>query len=78
MSYLKKRLEENGGKWLGFKSGREGEVMVRIRRSASKYFYLIVEEFIGENKVLVKDGLGKEKGIAIRFDKDSFSLEPNL
>lgn len=78
LAYLKERLRENGGKWLGFKSGRENVVMVRVRRSAQKYFYLIVDEYIGENKIIVRDAFGKEKGVAIRFDRESFSLEPHL
>ena len=78
LSYLKKRLKDNGGKWLGFKIGKQGEVVVRIRRNAHKCFYLIVDEYLGENKIIVRDALGKEKGVAIRFNKDSFSLEPHL
>jgi len=78
LAYLKERLRENGGKWLGFKSGRGDVVMVRIRRSAQKFFYLIVDEYIGENKIIVRDAFDKEKGVAIRFDKESFSLEPYL
>ena len=71
---LHKRLEENGGKWLGFKIGTDGEIVVRVRRNAHKFFYLVVEEYIGENKVIVRDAVGKEKGVAIRFDNASFSL----
>ena len=78
MKYLRERLKDNGGKWLGFKIGKNDEIVVRIRRSARKYFYLIVDEFIGENKVIVRDARGREQGVAIRFDNDSFSLEPVL
>ena len=77
-SYLKKRLEENGGKWLGFKIGKNNKIVVRIRRKNGKHFYLKVKKYIGESKVIISDPLGKEKGIAIRFNKDSFSLAPNL
>ncbi|MDP2950951.1 MAG: hypothetical protein Q8N55_01055 [bacterium] len=76
--YLKERLKDNGGKWLGFKTGSGGEVVVRIRRAANKYFYLPVREYLSENKVVVSDKFGKEKGAAIRFNKDCFSLEPWL
>lgn len=78
LSYLEKRLKENGGKWLGFKTGRNNTIVVRIRRNAQKYFYLIVDKYIGENKAVVRDAYGKEKGVAIRFDNDSFFLEPGL
>lgn len=76
--YLKQKLESHGGKWLGFKLGKNDEILVRIRRTARKYFYLIVGKYIAENKVIVRDSRGKECGIAIRFDKDSFSLAPIL
>ncbi len=78
ISYLKTRLKDNGGKWLGSKFGNNDEVVVRIRRNSGKHFYLIVEKFIAENKVMVRDARGKEHGVAIRFDKDSFALEPDL
>ena len=78
LAYLEKRLKENGGKWLGFKTGKNNTIIVRIRRNARKYFYLIVDKYIGENKVVVQDTYSKEKGVAIRFDNDSFSLEPGL
>jgi len=77
-SYLRERLKDNGGKWLGFKFGRNNELMVRIRRTTRRHFYLIVDRYIGENKVVVRDTCGKEYGVAIRFDKDNFSLEPIL
>jgi len=76
--YLAERLKDNGDKWLGFKTGRNNEVVVRIRRATNKYFYLPVREYLSENKVVVSDKLGKEKGVAIRFNKDCFSLEPDL
>ena len=76
--YLRERLEDNGGKWLGFKFGGSNEIVVRIRRRAHKFFYLVVDKYIGENQVTVKDALGKERGVAIRFDDNSFSPEPNL
>ena len=78
LPYLKKRLKDNGGKWLGFKTGTHNNVVVRIRRNARKYFYLVVDRYIAENKIIVKDARGKEGGVAIRFDSDSFSLEPHL
>lgn len=79
MKYLMERLKDNGGKWLGFRIGKNNEILVRIRRNAHKYFFLVVDEFIGENKIIIKDTLRKkEKGVAIRFNKDSFSLEPVL
>ncbi|MCG2689972.1 hypothetical protein L6252_01700, partial [Candidatus Parcubacteria bacterium] len=65
-------------KWLGFKTGKEGEVVVRIRRSSNRYFYLPVREYLSEDKIIVSDKFGKEKGTAIRFNKDCFSLEPSL
>ncbi len=76
--YLKERLKDNGGKWLGFKTGSGGEVVVRIRRVNGKYFYLIVKKYIAQNKIIVSDKFGEERGVAIRFNKDCFSLEPNL
>lgn len=78
LAYLKERLIDNGGKWMGFKIGKNNAIVVRIRRTAQKYFYLIVDEYIGENKIIVRDAFGKEKGVAIRFDRESFSLEPYL
>ena len=75
---LKKRLEDNGGKWLGFKIGKGDEVVVRVRRKAGKHFYLVVKKYLAENKVIVEDAFGKESGVAIRFNRDSFSLEPIL
>lgn len=78
INYLKDRLKDNGGKWLGYKFGRNNEIVVRIRRSGRRYFYLIVDEYIGENKVIVRDAKNKEQGVAIRFDRDSFTLEPIL
>ena len=76
--YLKERLKENGGKWLGFKTGEEDRVVVRIRRTSCKYFYLPVQKYLAENKVIVSDKIGKESGVAIRFNKNCFSLEPDL
>jgi hypothetical protein len=78
LSNLKERLKENGGKWFGFKLGNNDEIIVRIRRSADKHFYLIVDEYIGENKIIVRDAEQKEKGVAIRFNRDCFELEPKL
>ena len=78
INYLKQRLKDNGGKWLGFKTGKNNEIVIRIRRNSRKHFYLILDRYIAENKVIVRDVKGKEYGVAIRFDKDSFSLEPKL
>lgn len=78
INYLKQKLKENGGKWLGFKIGKNNEVIVRIRRSNRKHFYLTVDKYIADNKVIVKDIQGKEHGVEIRFNRDSFSLEPTL
>lgn len=77
-SYLRKRLEENNDKWMGFKIGKNNEIVVRIRRNNGKHFYLIVDKYIRENKITVRDSLGKEKGVAIRFARNSFCLEPDL
>lgn len=74
MTHLKDRLADNGGKWLGFKTGKDGAVMVRIRRSAKKYFYLVVDDYYSEDRVHVCDGRRGERGIAIRYDNDSFAL----
>jgi hypothetical protein len=75
MSYLKGRLADNGGKWLGFKTGKDDAVVVRIRRSAKKYFYLVVDEYDSEDRVRVSDRRRGEHGVAVRFDNDSFVLE---
>lgn len=75
---LEKRLIDNGGYWLGFKIGRENDIIVRVRRNAHKYFYLVVDEVFSENKITVRDVYSKEKGIAIRFNNESFALAPEL
>lgn len=76
--YLRKRLEDNNGKWMGFKIGENNKLIVRIRRNARKHFYVTVDKYLGENKIMVHDAFGSEKGIAIRFNKHCFSLEPQL
>lgn len=78
MEHLKGRLADNGGKWLGFKTGKDGAVVVRIRRSARRYFYLVVDECSSDDIVQVHDARRDERGVAIRFDNDSFMLEPHL
>ena len=76
--YLRKRLEDNNDKWMGFKIGVNNKIIVRIRRNSRKHFYVRVDKYLGDNKVMVHDALGIEKGTAIRFNKHSFSLEPQL
>lgn len=78
ITHLKERLADNGGKWLGFKTGKDGAVVVRIRRSARRYFYLVVDEYYSGDKVQVRDARRGECGVAIRFDNDSFMLESHL
>ena len=63
---------------MGFKLGKNDEIIVRIRRNNRKHFYLIVDEYLADNKIIIRDPRGKEQGVAIRFNRDCFELEPSF
>lgn len=64
-----------GKKWRGFRLGDNDALLVRIRRKASKHFFLRVENVHHIDSVEVSDPKrGIESGTAVRYNDESFRL----